>query len=235
MTEAVFFNSQERTSMKNAIAATLVTTILLTGCGSKTDANEKNFGAAIKQYLDKKGELCLNLTRWPIDISQDDLRRQKGFQPGTAGTMAALEAVGLTKGTDTDVQAKSFDGRPNGVTFKVKRYTLTDAAKPYERQKEASSIGLNGRTTELRTDLCWGKKVLDKVVKWEGPMKFGDYQEARVKYQYQIDGLADWVRKPEFLAAFPYVGKLIEGAGKDEQQHGVKLTSQGWEPVGLDN
>ncbi|MDG5826958.1 hypothetical protein MRX60_13075 (plasmid) [Xylella fastidiosa subsp. pauca] len=94
---------------------------------------------------------------------------------------------------------------------------------------------MNGRTKETQTDLCWGKKALDKVVKWEGPMKFGDYQEANVKYLYKIDGLADWAKKPEILAAFPYVGQITEDAGKKEQQHGVKLTSVGWEAKGLDN
>ncbi|WP_338862070.1 hypothetical protein IHE31_10640 [Mycetohabitans rhizoxinica] len=63
-------------------------------------------------------------------------------------------------------------------------------------------IGLNGRTKEMQTDLGLGKKALDKVVKCEGTMKFGDYQEANVKYQYKIDGLADWAKKPESLAAF---------------------------------
>jgi hypothetical protein len=217
--------------MNNAIGAALVTTILLAGCGSKTDANEKNFGAAIKQYLDKKGELCLNLTRWPIDLSQDDLRLQKVFPTGRAGSMAALEAAGLTKSEDAAVQGKGILGEPNGVMFKVKRYTLTDAAKPYERQKVVDDFG----TKETQIDLCWGKEVLDKVVKWEGPMKFGDYQEASVKYQYRIDGMADWARKPEFLAAFPHVAQITEGAGKNEHQHGVKLTNQGWEALALDN
>jgi hypothetical protein len=30
--------------------------VLLAECGSKADADEKNFGAAVGQYLDKKGE-----------------------------------------------------------------------------------------------------------------------------------------------------------------------------------
>jgi hypothetical protein len=67
-------------------------------------------------------------------------------------------------------------------------------------------------------------------VKWEGQIKFGDYQEANVKYLYKIDNLADWTKKPEFLAAFPYVGKIVEAAGTKEQQGGVKLTSLGWVP-----
>ncbi|ALR03212.1 hypothetical protein OY18_13010 (plasmid) [Xylella fastidiosa] len=218
--------------MKKAIGGAVAMTILLAGCGRKTDANEKNFGTAVGQYLDKKGDLCLNITKWPVDVNDMDLRLQKSMPTGTAGRMAALEAVGLAKSEYTEVQGTGFDGKPTGVKFKVKRYALTDAAKPFERQQGVERVDLNGRTKETQTDLCWGKKALDKVVKWEGPMKFGDYQEANVKYLYKIDGLADWAKKPEILAAFPYVGQITEDAGKKEQQHGVKLTSVGWEAKG---
>ncbi|MFC5473707.1 hypothetical protein [Paraherbaspirillum soli] len=221
--------------MRKVVGGAIAMTILLAGCGSKTDANEKNFGAAIVQYLDKKGELCLNITKWPVDVNEMDLLLQKSMPTGTAGRMVALEAVGLAKGVDTELEGAGFDGKPNGVKFKVKRYTLTDAAKPFERQKDVEHIGLNGRIKEVQTDLCWGKMALDKVVKWEGPMKFGDYQEASVKYQYKIEGLADWAKKPEFLTAFPHVAQIAEDAGKKEQQQSVKLTSVSWEANGLDN
>lgn len=221
--------------MKKVVGGAVAMTILLAGCGSKTDANEKNFGAAVGQYLDKKGELCLNITKWPVDVNDMDLRLQKTMPTGTAGRMAALEAVGLAKSEDTDVDIMGIMGKPTGAKAKIKRYNLTDAAKPFEQTKEVERIGLSGKTKETQTDLCWGKKALDKVVKWEGPMKFGDYQEANVKYQYKIEGLAEWAKKPEFLAAFPYVGQITEDAGKKEQQHGVKLTSVGWEAKGLDN
>jgi hypothetical protein len=160
---------------------------------------------------------------------------QKTMPTGTAGSMAALEAVGLSKGEDTEIPMTGFDGKPTGGKFKVKRYVLTDAAKPFEQIKEVESFGMNGKTKGTQTDLCWGKKALDKVVKWEGPMKFGDYQEAKVTYHYKIKELADWAKKPEFLAAFPYVGQIIEGAEKKDEKHGVKLTSVGWEANGLDN
>lgn len=221
--------------MNKAVGSAIAMTILLAGCGSKTAANEKNFGAAVGQYLDKKGELCLNITRWPVDVNGMDLRLQKTMPTGTAGRMASLEAVGLAKGEETEVDIVDIMGKPTGAKTKIKRYTLTAAAKPFEKTKEVERIGLNGKTKETQTDLCWGKKTIDTVVKWEGPMKFGDYQEANVKYQYKIDGLADWAKKPEFLAAFPYVGQITGDAGKKEQQHGVKLTSVGWEPKGLDN
>jgi hypothetical protein len=95
-------------------------------------------------------------------------------------------------------------------------------------------IRLNGKTTEKQTDLCWGKKALDKIVKWEGPMKFGDYQEAGITYTYKVNNLADWAKKPEVQAAFPVVKSILDGVGSKESKHAVKLTSQGWEAKGLD-
>jgi hypothetical protein len=45
-----------------------------------------------------KGGLCLNVKRWPADLSEMDLRLQKTMQAGRANQMAALEAAGLVKG-----------------------------------------------------------------------------------------------------------------------------------------
>lgn len=44
--------------------------ILLTGCGSKEDANEKNFGAAISRFVEQSNELCMGfrVNQWPIDL-----------------------------------------------------------------------------------------------------------------------------------------------------------------------
>lgn len=211
---------------------------VMAGCGSKQDANEKNFGAAIGQYLDKKGELCLRLNKWPVDVSEMDLTLQKNMPTGTAGQMQALAAVGLAIGADAEVEQLGGLGlsynKPTARKFKVKRYVLTDAGQKFYREKEVDGIGLQSRKQVMQGDICYGKKALDKVVKWEGPMKFGDYQEANVKYLYKIENLPDWTKNNEFLSAFPYVGQIIEAAGKKEQQGGVKLTSQGWEPKGLD-
>lgn len=222
--------------MKKILALGIVAgAVSLTACGNKTDANEKNFGAALTQYFDKKGDLCLNTKRWPVDLSEMDLRLQKTMQAGSANQMAALEAAGLVKGEDTEVDIMGFmDNKPTGRKAKVKRYTLTDAAKPFAQEKNVDSTGLNGKTTVKQTDLCWGKKALDKIVKWEGPMKFGDYQEAGITYTYKVNNLADWAKKPDVQAAFPFVKSVLDSAGSKESKHAVKLTSQGWEAKGLD-
>jgi hypothetical protein len=75
---------------------------------------------------------------------------------------------------------------------------------------------------------------LDEVVKWEGPMKFGDYQEAGITYTYKVNNLADWVKMSEVQAAFPGVKSVLDGVGNMESRHAVKLTNQGWEAKGLD-
>jgi hypothetical protein len=209
--------------MKKAIGSAIAMTILLAGCDNKTDANEKNFGSAITRYLDQEGELCLNNIKWPTDVYGSDASLQN--------EMAALEAVGLAKAGDAEVDELNFLGQnPDGRKIKVRRYTLTDAAASFERTKEVPVPGPGGRK-EMWTGLCWGKLALGKVVKWRGPMKMGDYQVAGVTYQYKIDGLADWAKRTEILAAFPGIGRVTEGAGKEEREQDVELTSVGWEPM----
>lgn len=209
-------------------------TVTLAACGSKTDANEKNFGAALTQYFDKKGDLCLNTKRWPVDLNEYDVRLQKTTATGPGGQMAALEAAGLVKDEDIEVDVMGIMGKPTGTKAKVKRYTLTNAAKPFAQEREVSAIGLNGRTTEKQTDLCWGKKALDKVVKWEGPMKLGDYQEASVTYLYKVNNVAEWAKRPDVQASFPVVKSILDAAGTKPAKHPIKLTSEGWEAKGLD-
>ncbi|MBF6989470.1 hypothetical protein [Cupriavidus sp. IK-TO18] len=215
-----------------AFSTALLAAALTAGCGSKTDPNEKNFGAALSQYLEKKGELCLGFSKWPIDVTETDLRLEKTMPSGTAGRMAALERAGLVSSAMTEIEEKSYiTGTP--MKFTVKRYTVTEAGKNYYREWEVDSFRSDGVKKVKLGDLCYGRKALQKVVKWEGPMKLGDYQEAGVTYLYKIDGLSDWAKRPEIQATFPTIPRTLEGAGKTLQTHGVKLTSEGWEANGL--
>jgi len=221
---------------KQVVYVGILGTFILAGCGSKQDANEKNFSAAISQYLDKKGELCLGVKKWPVDVTETDLSFQKIIPNGTAGQMAALAAVGLVSSTDIDVnQSGTFSSKMPGRIFKVKRYTLTDAGKRFYREKEVEQFGLSGMSRVMQGDICYGKKSVDKIVKWDVPQNLGGASETSVQYLYKIDGLADWAKSVDFQTGFPYVAQIIGDAGKREQIHGVKLTNQGWEALGLDN
>lgn len=202
-----------KTAISLALAVTLST--LLCACDSKTAANAKNFGAAVTQFLDKKGELCLDPIHWPVDVYETDVRQQKLYPDGVAGQMAALESVGL---------AKSEDAVAPGTSAKVKRYTLADAAKPYLRAKGPQ-----------QPRLCYGRKSLDKVMRWADPTKAGDHEESGVIYTYALSDVAAWARKPQVKEAFPVLGRTIDGEHAQKEKLYVKSTPQGWEAFGLND
>ena len=186
----------------------------LSACNSKTAANEKNFGTAISQYFDKKGEMCLDPLTWPVDVYETDLRQQKLYPDGVAGQMAALEAAGLARSEDTEASTRA----------KIKRYTLTDAAKPFLRAD-----------AKQQQRLCWGRKSLSKVVRWADPAKVGDHEESSVIYTYTLSNVAAWARKPQIKEAFPVLGRTIDGERSQKEKLYVKLTPQGWEGLGLND
>jgi hypothetical protein len=196
----------------------------LSACDSKTAANKKNFGITVTQYFDKKGDMCLDPMKWPVDVYETDLRQQKMFPDGVAGQMAALEAAGLVKGEDMELPGTFVDGKPGGLKVKVRRYTMTDVAKPYLRTD-----------AKQRQRMCWGRKSLDKVVRWADPSKVGDHEESAVIYTYKLSNVADWARKPQVKEAFPVLGRTVDGEHTQKEKLYVKLTPQGWEALGLND
>ncbi|MGB8602010.1 MAG: hypothetical protein WCD42_07425, partial [Rhizomicrobium sp.] len=58
---------------KMLTAVAVLGLLCLSACGSKTDANEKNFGAALSQYFEKQGAQCLSLGiydgQWPVEVT----------------------------------------------------------------------------------------------------------------------------------------------------------------------
>ena len=174
------------------------------------------------------------MTDWPVDLSEFDLRMRESGLSGRAAQMAALESAGMVKGVDTEIEEKGMFPTSPVNKRKVKRYTLVDGAKPFTREFDANSFGMNGNTTVKKTDLCWGKQALDKIVKWKGPMTMGSYQEAVLIYTYKVNNTADWAKRADVQAAFPQIKNMLDAAGKNELPHAAELTSEGWEPKGLD-
>lgn len=211
---------------KTAISLVLGVTLsaALSACDSKTSANEKNFGIAVTQYFDKKGDMCLDPVKWPVDVYDIDLRQQKMFPDGVAGQMAALEAAGLATSEEVELPTTFVDGKPTGPKVKVRRYAMTDAAKPFLRARPGK-----------QPRLCWGRKSLDKVVRWADPSKVGDHQETSVLYTYKLSNVVAWARKPQVKEAFPEVGRNVDGEHTQKEKLYVKLTPQGWEALGLND
>jgi hypothetical protein len=206
------------------VAGAVALSVSLSACNSKTAANEKNFGITVTQYFDKKGELCLDPVKWPVDVYETDVRQMKLYPDGVAGQMAALEAAGMAKGEDVELPGTFVDGRPVGLKVKVRRYTMTEAAKPYLHARP-------GRQPRM----CLGHKSLDKVLRWADPAKTGDHEETSVIYTYKLSGVPDWVKKPQVKEAFPTLGHAVDGEHTQREKMYVKLTPNGWEALGLND
>ena len=213
---------------KFAISSLIAAGALLAACGSKSDASDKNFSLALDQYLAKKGDVCLGsmtVRKWPVEVEDTTGLNfvPKASPTDDAAQMKALESVGLAKGTYMEVD-QLMGAQPRGRKHKVWRYELSDMGKKAVRDRSSGS-GL--------VDLCFASKRIDKIVKWDAVENTGSAAGTNVTYLYKLDGLQDWATKPEIQSAFPRVKALIADAGKKEERHGVKLTSLGWEAMGM--
>src|ERR1700681_3722674 len=120
-------------AMKNKVLCVMVLgTLLLVGCSSKNDSNEKNLAEATNASLVKKGQLCLGIaTKWPVDLQDSD--RGPGIVRGSE--MAALEKAGLVRSHEAETEFTPLSGT-HPVKAKVLRYELTGDGKKFYQEKE---------------------------------------------------------------------------------------------------
>ena len=133
----------------------LLGVLLLIGCASKKDANEKNFSEALNSYLAKKGQLCLGIpSAWPVDLNEAE--RRGGM--GTAAEMAALEKAGLVRSHETETEyTPPLSTRP--VKARVLRYELTEDGKNFTGRKPTQlwSATNGSRATSAMDNKHWTK------------------------------------------------------------------------------
>lgn len=190
----------------------------LAGCGSKMDASERNFEAALKAHFDKYGLQCLRVSL-PLNPQpyQRHLEEEK---------WKALEAVGLLKREEIEFERETLVGNRK-YKMKVDKYTVASAARQQANFIKRRSDAGEAALSEQKIAFCWGTKKLVKVVKWVGPMKLGDYQEASVEYEFRLLNFSEWANRPEVRRAFREVRDQV-GVG-NRATMGVLLTSNGWE------
>jgi hypothetical protein len=193
----------------------LLAAALLAGagaCGSKTDANRRNFTDGMKAYLAARGDLCVGRPAWPVDVGARALaaRAQDGLQ------LPVLENLGLTKSIPD----------PSGG----RRYRLT--AKGRERyidRRTRQPVSPDDEDSPAHADFCVVALRLDRVVAWEVHEAAGAGQSttAVVTYTYTVEA-PPWARDPAFQRAFPAVARVVNGAGSAQLVEGFTLTPTGW-------
>ncbi len=195
----------------------MITTMvgLLTGCSDPRAANDNNIQNAVKQYLSEDGALCLQMHDWPLLLEPDDLKMITRFPKGIAGQMAMLEQAGVVSSEEV-IQKDKFFIVGSNIS---KRYQVTAAGKKFLREKTTDSAG-----RVLDTDLCYAKKELDNLSKWE---RVPSSDLVIASYTYKVNYLADWAKTPEFKAVFEDVA--IAALQPQPEQLNIKLDAKGWQ------
>ncbi|MGO4331072.1 hypothetical protein [Cupriavidus sp. M-11] len=204
----------------HAIACALSLT-LLAACQQASDPSERNFGAALQQYFEGHGELCIGRHLWPVDVP--DTPAASGLRDGIQ--MPALERAGLVAHTPAEMTLHHQDG--SSETVKARRYQLTDKGREYFREHPQVSTAQAGAA---QADLCYGKISLARVLDWEPP-RAGEgarpRQTTTVRYTYVIDA-APWTREPAVQQAFPVLARVVKGSGSMPLTQALTLTDAGW-------
>lgn len=201
--------------MKTPFLTASLVLLALAGCaGEKPDApTEAHFSHAMQEYLAKRGDLCVNRSSWPVDITQEEAAQ------GSRNTvqLPVLEKLGVVRSASAEVEGKA-----------VRRYELTDSGRQYylarEPYKRDTGHAIAGH------DLCVARLTLKHVDHWEPAQ--GNAQEMVVSYTYDIQP-APWASNPDVRHVFPVIDHLLAGAGKLQLKESMVLTAQGWEAKDL--
>lgn len=204
-----------------SIAASLLA-VSLTGCTRSTEPSADQLAAGMKDYLAKRGDLCLAKTDWPIDLTQHEI--DSGAR--NALQLPVLERLGLASSTVAEVEVK--DDNEVSHHMKVRRYALTDDGKHFFIMREQARPD-GGKA--MRGDFCAAKLSLDKVVRWD-LSGTGKDRVAVVSYTYQVQA-APWTGDAELRKVFPVVAQVIQGAGSAQLQESFRQTEAGWVAVDL--
>jgi len=173
---------------------TILAALFLVACENPTAINGKNFHAAIASHLEHTGELCLPYMAFPVEVSFPSPRPHHNMPE----IISALEAVGLVKRTQLTVAVDAVSGRP----IMHNRYTLSAAAQPFVREKNAQQV------------LCWGQQKLHAIVRWTAnawdPAPWEDQpSSASVGYTYTVTNMAAWAENIDMRKAFPLIKQTL--------------------------
>lgn len=183
--------------------------VLTFACSKKTDANRDNFTRGVTDYLDRRGDLCIGRSAWPIDIDE----HESPTQSRDALQLPVLERLGLVESTKVTLDSMGM--------VDARRYRLTARGRQFYLDRQTRRPASDPHPS---ADFCVVRISLDHVARWElTPDKRG----AEVAYTYRVDA-PDWARDPEFQRVFPAVARVLGGAGGAELKEGFTLTSSGW-------
>jgi hypothetical protein len=209
-------------------ASSLLMLSLLAACShDKQTLDHANVAKAMEGYFEKRGDLCMAKSEWPIDVAPEE---------GRAGSrnalqMPVLERLGLVEGSAAVIERSAADGIPSRVN--VTRYRLTDLGNRYYLARAPHKYPGTNRFASVGHDLCAATLSLDKIVGWRvDNQPAGARPEAVVTYTYKVVP-APWTADPGVRQVFPVVANIVTGAGVLQLQETLVLANGLWEAKDL--
>jgi hypothetical protein len=199
--------------------------LLLAACShDKQTLDHASVAKAMEGYFEKRGDLCLAKSDWPIDVALEEGR--SGSR--NALQMPALERVGLVESSKALVERSAEDGSKSVAN--VTRYRLTAIGNRYYLPRAPHRYPSSNRYAAAGHDLCAVRLSLDKIVGWESPA--AGAREAVVTYTYKVVP-APWTGDAGVRQVFPVVDNIIRGAGILQLKETLVLSDGGWEAKDL--
>ncbi|MBJ2154330.1 hypothetical protein [Variovorax sp. IB41] len=204
-----------RASIKTLTGIALV--CALAACGAGRDANAptaENLAAPLDDYLAQRGDICLAMFDWPIDLTE----AEAGAGARHAIQFPVMEQLGLVHSTIVSVP-KSTEN-PDGA---VKRFELTDAGRKFYKPHPHATQG-----AEHANDLCVAHLKREQIVDVKVDATNAQHPLAVVSYTYQID-TAPWMQDADAQRVFPMIARIANGAGgKLQLRQGFTRGDKGW-------
>lgn len=193
----------------------------LAACSTSHDANAptaENLAAPLDDYLAQRGDICLAMVDWPIDLTE----AEAGAGARHAIQFPVMEQLGLVHSTIVAVPKSSEN--PDGA---VKRFELTDAGRKFYRPHASAAQGA-GQQKQPANDFCVAHLKREQIVDVKVDASNAQHPMAVVSYTYQID-TAPWMQDANAQRVFPMVARIANGAGgKLQLRQGFTRGDKGW-------
>lgn len=200
---------------KPVICAAVLGALVLAGCGSKQDANEKTFKVAIQNFLDSAYPKCYFFQNFPAVTTDFDLNNEKA-------TLAALLKTGLVSVKDEPHEETQILGKKK-TSIKPTFYLTEEGKKFYKADIEKT---LGGKPIG---GFCVGKAKVQDIPQFTEPSDMLGQKISRVNYTYVVSDLPSWTKSPEILSAIPSLKPDVESENTPiKGLNAVILTNNGW-------